>query len=237
VKRKKVVAGEKMRKLSVFLGLAMVFPHSGCNLAGVVPVLGTPTRYEKKIPPEYDLAQHEDQKILVLVNQPGWLGAQANLRYYLTEAINEHLTARVKVKSAYLVGYDELSKFRSNQHNFSLLSVAEVGAALDASMVLLVVVEDYQLTRMGEMDYYRGFLAARTMLVDVGSRKKVWPKSGESKTVKVGFEMWQGSQGTAVTRLAASFAHCTVRYFYGCTVANFKIPDDRSGAGWEDWGE
>jgi hypothetical protein len=196
VKRKKVVAGEKMRKLSVFLGLAMVFPHSGCNLAGVVPVLGTPTRYEKKIPPEYDLAQHEDQKILVLVNQPGWLGAQANLRYYLTEAINEHLTARVKVKSAYLVGYE-----------------------------------------MGEMDYYRGFLAARTMLVDVGSRKKVWPKSGESKTVKVGFEMWQGSQGTAVTRLAASFAHCTVRYFYGCTVANFKIPDDRSGAGWEDWGE
>jgi hypothetical protein len=231
------VAGEKMRKLSVFLGLAMVFPHSGCKFAGFVPVLGTPTRYEKKIPAEYDLAQHEDQKVLVLVNQPGWLGARVNLRYYLTEAINEYLTDKVRIKAEYLAGYDELSKYRSNHPNFSLLSVSEVGAALDASMVLLVVVEAYELTKMGEMDYYKGFLAARTMLVDVGSRKKVWPESAESKIVRVGFEMEQGSQETAVIRLAGSFAHCTVRYFYGCTVANFKIPDDWSGAGLESWGE
>jgi len=237
VKRKKVVAGEKMRKLSVFLGLAMVFPHSGCKLAGFVPVLGTPTRYEKKIPAEYDLTKHKEQKMLVLVNQPGWLGAQVNLRYYLTEAINENLTKKVRIKAEYLAGYDELSKYRSNHPNFSLLPVVEVGAALDANMVLLVVVEDYQLTKMGEMDYYKGFLAARTALIDVGSGEKLWPKSGESKTVRVGFEMEQGSQESAVVRLAADCAHCTVRYFYDCIVANFKIPDDRSGAGWEDWGE
>jgi hypothetical protein len=237
VKRKKVLAGEKMRKLSVFLGLVMVFPHSGCNLAGIVPVLGTPTRYEKKIPAEYDLAEHEDQKILVLVDQPGWLGAQANLRYYVTEAINENLEKKVKIEAEYLVGYDELSKFRSNQADFSLLSVVEVGAALDANMVLLIVVEDYQLTRMGATDYYKGFLASEALLIDVGSGEALWPESGESRTVRVGFEMEQGTQESAVGKLASDCAHCTVRYFYDCIVANFKIPDDWSGEGWERWGE
>lgn len=237
MKLKKVVAGERMRKLGVFIGLAMVFPHAGCNLAGVVPVLGTPTRYEKKIPAEYDLAEYKKEKIVVLVNQPGWLGAQVNLRYYLTEALNENLRKRIRIKDEYLVGYDELSEYRSNQANFSLLSVSEVGAALDAKMVLLVVVEDCQLTKMGEMDYYRGFLAARALLIEVGGGEKLWPKSSEGKSVRVGFEMMQGGQETAVVRLAASFAHCTVRYLYDCSVANFKIPDDRSGEGWEGWVE
>lgn len=226
-----------MRKLTVFFTLVMLLPHSGCKLGAVVALVGSPTDHEKKIPAEYDLGEREGEKILVLVHEPGWLGARVNLRYYVTEAINENLTKKVKIKAEYLAGYDELSKFRSNQPNFALLPVAEVGVALDASMVLLVVAEDYQLTKMGEMDYYKGFLAGRAALVDVGSGKQLWPKSGESKSVRVGFEMVQGSPESAVVRLAADFAHCTVRYFYGCAVAKFKIPDDRSGAGWDSWGE
>jgi hypothetical protein len=225
-----------MRKLIVFLGLAMVFPHSGCKFAGVVPLLGSPTKYEKKVPAEYDLAKRKGQKILVLVNEPGWLGAEVNLRYYLTEAINEHLTKKVKIKPAYLVGYDELSTFRSNQTGFSLLSAVDVGAALGADMVLLVMVEDYELSKMGEINYYKGFLGGQAVLIDVSAEEKLWPKPAESKSVRVGFEMEGGGQKAAVVKLAADFAHCTVRYFYNCSVDKFKIRDDRSDSAWGSWG-
>jgi len=230
-----MVAGEKMKKLSVFLGLTMVFPHSGCKFAGFVPLLGTPTRYEKKIPAEYDLAKHKDQKMLVLVHEPGWLGAQVNLRYYLTEAINENLQKKTGIEPEHLTGYNELSKFRSNHANFSLLSAVEVGAALDAGMVLLVAVEDYELNKISDIDYYKGFLHAQTVLLDAVTGEKLWPKSAESKTVRVGFEIESGGQAAAVRRLAADCAHCTARYFYNCPKDQFKIPDDRSDVAWEGW--
>ncbi len=224
-----------MRKLTVFLTLAMLLPHSGCKFGGLIALLGVPTEHEKKIPAEYDLTKRKGQKMLVLVHEPGWLGAQVNLRYYLTEAINENLQKKVRTEPKYLTGYDELSRFRSNQPNFSLLSAVEVGAALDASMVLLVVVEDYELNKIGEIDYYKGFLGTRAALLGVATGEKLWPESGESKTVRVGFEIEGGGQAAAVRRLAADCAHCTVRYFYDCPKDQFKIPDDRGDIGWEGW--
>ncbi len=102
-------------------------------------------------------------------------------------------------------------------------------------MVLLVVVEDCELNKISEIDYYKGFLDARTVLLDVATGEKLWPESAESKTVRVGFEMESGGQAAAVRRLAAAGAHCTVRYFYNCPKDKFKIPDDRSDVAWENW--
>ncbi|UCC23561.1 MAG: hypothetical protein JSW23_05780, partial [Planctomycetota bacterium] len=186
-----------MRKLIVLFTLVMLLPNSGCKLGGVVALAGSPTKHEKKVPAEYDLCERKGEKILVLVHEPGWLGAQVNLRYYLTEAINENLQKKVRIKAEHLTGYKELSRFRSNNANFSLLSAVEVGAAFDADMVLLVAVGDYELNKMGDIDYYKGFLDAQTALLDVATGEKLWPESGESKTVRVGFEMVQGSQESA----------------------------------------
>lgn len=220
-----------MKKVIVFFTLVMLLPNSGC----VIGLVGSPTKHEKKVPAEYGLDERKDEKILVLVHEPGWLGSRVNLRYYLTEAINENLQKKVRIKAEHLTGYNELSRFRSNNANFSLLSAVEIGAALNAGMVLLVAVEDYELNKIGDIDYYKGFLDAQTVLLDVATGEKLWPESVESKTVRVGFEMVQGSQESAAARLAADFAHCTVRYFYDCPKDKFKIPDDRSDAAWEGW--
>ncbi len=224
-----------MRKLTVLLTLVVLLPQSGCTFAKLIGLVGTPSEHEKKVPAEYELAKRKGQKIFVLVHEPGWLGAQVNLRYYLTEAMNEYLQKKVKTAPDYLTGYNELSEFRSNHANFSLLSAVEVGAALDAGVVLLVVVEDCELNKISEIDYYKGFLDARTVLLDVATGEKLWPESAESKTVRVGFEMESGGQAAAVRRLAAAGAHCTVRYFYNCPKDKFKIPDDRSDVAWENW--
>lgn len=206
---------------------------AGCGFK-IIGLLGTPARHEREIPAEYDLTKHGGQKLLVLVNQPGWLGAKANLRYHLTEAINKALTAKIEIPTDSLISYDKLSEFRSGNSNFSLLSTFEVGAAFDANMVLLVAVEDYQLNEVPETDYYRGLLNVKTVLLDVTKEEKLWPESEESKSIKVGFEVEQRGKEIAIKRLAAAVAHCAVRHFYDCPKNKFKIPEDRSRINWEN---
>ena len=218
--------------LFTFTFLAVVFFHSGC---GIVSIVGTPTSHEKKIPAEIDLAKRTDQKILVLVNQPAYLDADVNLRYYLTKAMREGLMAKIGIRPEDIVAYDDLSEFRSNQSNFSLLSPVVVGRALGAHMVLLLMVEDYQLTGMAETGYYRGFLGAQAALLDTAAGEKLWPESAESKSIRVGFEVGGGGREAAVERLVNACAYCTTRYFYDCPRDKFKIFDDKSSVDWESW--
>lgn len=228
----KLIAAFEMKKLVILPVMIMILFLGSC---GLVALVGTPTRHERKIPAEYPLTEHRQQKILVLVSQPGWLGAQANLRYYLTDAMNKELSKKIKVLPENLIAYGELSEFRSNRPDFSLLSAAEVGAALDAGMVLLVMVENYQLSEIAETGYYKGFLDAQVVLRDTASRGKLWPESATGKNVRVGFEVEQRGQEAAVKRLAAACAYCTVRYFYACPSDKFKIAEDNSGVSWENW--
>ncbi|MHC4396975.1 MAG: hypothetical protein ACYS1A_15135 [Planctomycetota bacterium] len=221
-----------VRHIFCFVFFAMVFFHSGC---GIVSMLGTPARHEKKIPAEYNLSAHKDEKLLVLVNQPAWMSGRANLRYYLTRAIHKNLKEQIKIAPENLVDYDELSAFRSNQRNFSLLSPVAVGKALGADIVLLAAFEDFQLNEMAKTGIYKGFLSVRAVVLGTSSGEKLWPKDVRSKGVKVGFEFEERGERVAVARLMTACAHCTIRYFYDCPMDKFKIADDRSGEAWEKW--
>jgi len=215
-----------------FTVLTSLLFYSGCGIVGLV---GTPSRYEKVIPAEYTLASHKKQKMLVLVNQPAWLNAKVNLRYYLTEAINKDLIRKVKIPSGNLITYNTLSEFRSRQPNFSLIPPAKVGSALNANLVLLVMIEDYQLHEIAESGYYKGSLNARSLLLDTAAGKRLWPESEGGKSIRVGFEIENRGWEFAVKRLTAACAYCTVRYLYDCPKNKFKIFDDRSDISWESW--
>lgn len=106
---------------------------------------------------------------MVFVHQPAYLNAQANLRYYLTDVMNKELRKKIKISSKNLVAYEELSEFRSNRADFSLLSPVDVGSALDADLVLLVVIEDYQLEEVDEVVFQNAFLACQTVLLDTAT--------------------------------------------------------------------
>ena len=223
---------QKMSKIIAFFTLAASLFHSGC---GMVALIGTPSESEKKIPAEYNFAEHTNQKILILVKQPAYLTTHVNLRYHLTKAIRKELIAKVEIPPERFIDYGELSRFRSDKSNFSLLSPVEVGKALDADMVLLVAIEDSQLGKMAESNYYKGFLNAQTILLDTANEEKLWPKSTQSKDIRVGFEIEEHGREIAVSRLVNAGAYCITRYFYDCPKPKFKIADDRSGVGWKDW--
>ena len=221
-----------MRRIVVSLTLISLFLHGGC---GLVARMGTPTRHETKISAEYKLGEHKKEKILVLVEQPGWLGAEANLRYHLTEAINKRFIKRVKIRGENVVGYDELAEFRSRRANFSRLWPEEVAKGLGAKLVLLVRIEKCQLNQILRSGFYKGSLHAKAILIDAASGDKLWPKDADSKTVKVGFEVESKGKEAAVKTLAAAAAHCITRCFYDCRKDKFKIAEERVDSAWDQW--
>jgi hypothetical protein len=220
-----------MNRIIVVFTIVSALLGGGC---GVISRLGTPTRYEKKVPAEYDITKRKGEKILVLVKQPLWLDAQENLRFYLTGAMNAGFVGRMKWETENLVSYEQLSKFRSARSDFSLLSPARAGKELGADMVLFVMVEDFELNRVEDAGLYKGALAVQTVLFDAAGGNKLWPVSEKSKAVRVGFDVESGRE-KALTRLAGSAALCTTRYLFNCPVAYYKTFDDISGQAWQNW--
>jgi hypothetical protein len=212
---------------AAFVGAAL-----WCSGCGFVSIFGTATRHEKKVPAEYDLAQHKAEKILVLVNQPGWLKAQSNLRQGLTSTLNEGLEVKVGVGPERLVTYDELWKWRSARGDFSQLSPVETGAALGAELVLFITIEAFELERAADTKYYKGSLGVRGALYNTVTKESLWPKTSGGKRIVVGFDIERRGPDVAVSRLVGGAARCTIRYLYDCPAGEFGISDDRSTINW-----
>ena len=233
----------KLRQLKIFIALRFLALVSVCAampllclLAGCSPgmiaVLGTPTSAETKITPEYDLAQQKDKKILVLVDQPSYLSAHPNLRYFITDTVNKLFQQRAKIDPQLLIDYDKLADFRSNTLDFSLLGPEKVGSALGADFVLLIVVNDCHIARVGETGYFSGSLDAYAQLINSGTGEKLWPTLEQAKMVKVGFESERRGPDAAAVRLAVAAAHCVTRYLYNCPKNQFRISDEAGRVGW-----
>jgi hypothetical protein len=219
-----------MKKVYFFAVLAVGFFSSGC---GLVSLFGTPGPDKTKIPAEYNLAEREGQKILVLVNQPYWLDSKANLRYYLTDAINLNLAAIIRIPSNQLISYNKVTEFRSERGDFSSLSPVDIGKALDANTVLLVNIENYQLKELPEAGYCKGNLDASVSLLDTATGDKIWPRDAKGRNIKIGFDVENRGQEAAAKRLVAGCAYCAVRYFYDCPKSKFKVADEEQDLGWE----
>lgn len=221
-----------MNKPIAFLVSIAAMLFAGC---GLVSLMGTPSRYEKKIPAEYDISAHAGQKILVLVEQPSWLNAHVNMRYYLTKAFIRNLTKNTKLHPENFVTYQQLTEYRASRTDLTSLSPRVFARALKAELILYVVIETFEMNQPIETAPYSADLRIKAILLETDSGKKLWPAHQPGKTVNVGFDLGPKNFEIATTKLAASAAHCTVRYLYNCKKAYFKIADDRSYLGWENW--
>ncbi len=209
---------------------------SGCAAsAGIAGILGKPIRHEKTVPAEYRLNNDTERRILVLVVQPGWLGARQNLRFYITNAVNQTLRGKIHIAPELIIDYGKLSDFRAGRSDISSLLPDQIGAALGADVVLLINLEAWQLEQLADSPYQKGFLQAHAAVFDTSTAEKLWPESRDGKSIRVGFEAEHRGRQVAVKRLTDALAYCVTRYFYDCPVAKFRIPEDLSGAAWEHW--
>ncbi|MBN2457393.1 MAG: hypothetical protein JXB29_12800 [Sedimentisphaerales bacterium] len=221
-----------MRKFAIVLLLIAAVCPAGC---GVVSLLGNPTSFEKKVAAEFNLISRKKQKLLVLVDQQLWTSTQVDMRYDLTEALDEILASKVKFPAERLVSYSELTKMRSEKRDFSQLLPVEQAKALSVDLILLVDVEQCYISCIAETGCCGGYLFARAALYDTAWDDRLWPETAEYRDVTIGFDIEPDGPDAAVKRLAKGAAHCISRYFYDCPKAGFKISDDKSGEGWQNW--
>jgi len=208
-----------------------LLPQAGCS-PGIVSVLGTPTSAETKIPAEYDITKEKDKKILTLVEQPYFLRAHPNLRYFITVGVNKILEDRAKIKPELFISYDVLAELRSSTPDFSTLTPAEVGSKLGADFVLVVTIINYQLDDKNAPGFFTGRLEVQAQLFSVSPAEKLWPAMETARTIKVGFESVRSGADTASLRLAGDAAKCVTRYLYNCLKNEFKSADEASEVGW-----
>jgi hypothetical protein len=239
VKPKKAKYGITARSfwpvILICAGLPMILFYTGCQLAGLVSVMGTPTSSEQaEGSAEYDLSKNKDQKILIFIDQPTHLSAYANLRFYLTDMISKMLQDKdkAKIKPSLFIDYKSFADFRANTPDFYTLTPSQVASKLGADLVLVVTVVDCKIRDMSEAGYASGALDAKAALYKASSGEKLWPTAEQSKLVGVGFESERRGRDAAILRLAAAASHCVTRYLYDCPKTGFKISDERTASGW-----
>ena len=120
--------------------------------------------------------------MLVLVEQPAWATSEANMRLYLTQAIESLLTEKIGHKGRVFVPYHELGGSAEQIPPILRCCRREVGKAR-SHMVLYIVIDNFGLYGLSDAGYYRGQLDARSGLYDVASGQRLWPQSGELKSV------------------------------------------------------
>jgi len=217
--------------VAVCASIPLLLLQTGCS-PGIIAVFGEPTSSEKKVPAEYNLAVQKGAKILILVDQPTYLDAHPNLRFFVTDAISKTFQLQLKIPASLIIDYDTLADYRSETADFSLQSPEQVGSALGADFVLHVVVSNYQITQEGDITNLSAKLDAQATLIKTATGEKVWPMMEPSRLIQVGCESERRGPDTVAVRMASAAARCITRYLYDCPKNQFKILDDRTNMSW-----
>ena len=213
-----------MKKVKFFLTMVLLAMTSGCAAYD----------WEKPIIAEYDLTKETDKQVIVFVEQPGWLVAEDNLQYYITRAFSYQLINNVGFEPKKITSYAELSDYRSKLKDASMHSPLDIAKELKADLAIFVKVDGYHLYDMDATGYYKGYLAAQVLLVNVETKEKLWPNDAKSRELKVAVDIENRGREAAVKRLTGALAHCSVRYLYDCLKKKFKIEEDRTSLKWEE---
>ena len=220
------------RKIFVtFMMAAVSFGACGCQLAAL---FGSEGSNEGKVVAEYNLAEQKDKKILIFVQQPVHIRANANITSRLTQALMGQLMINAKMEAANFVPIEKLDNFRQ-MSNFSSLTPLQVAKSLDAKLLLYVNIDEYLFEQQADTNSYKGLLNSKAAVFDVETEQRVWPAGQVGKTIEVGFEAEQKGFEYSLRRLMQASAHCTVRHLYNCSKEKFKVIEDKSGAGWQEW--
>ncbi|MBN1796864.1 MAG: hypothetical protein JW804_09350 [Sedimentisphaerales bacterium] len=225
-----------MKKFVFFITALILIYNSGCGFIGT---MGSPTRDERKIPAEYNLAskekKKEKEKILVVAEAAAWSNIPFDLKDKITCAINQSLVEKLKLDKKLIINFKNEMDYLEGLDKSSEKIAFDTGKKAGADLVLYIEIYNFDSTKITETSYHQARLSGRAALFDIKNEQKVWPVTEQGKLIDVGFDIEQGGYSDVTTRLAGAFAHCTVRYLYNCPVAKFKNFDDRSMSQLEQW--
>ncbi len=201
----------------------------GCNVAGW---MGSPTAHEKKRPAEYELHRTES-RILVFVDQARSSAVGFRVRGALDVAVAGYLANKVRVDKNNIIATVDYTPSRVQA--YAGLSPAQIGQKAGADLVVYIRIDKYELEQMDRRGYFSGSMVTRSVLVDVGSAKVLWPASQEARLSRIKVELETGGREAATNRLMLGTAHCITRYFYDCPGTRFRWGDEQKVSQFDRW--
>jgi len=218
----------KTQLMSLMAAVTLVWV-GGCNVVGF---LGSPTAHEKKVPAEYDLRKTKS-KILVFVDQPQGGGVGFHARTALDTAVAGYLARKARIDPENILASVDYAPSRVQA--WAGLSPAQIGRKAGADIVLYIRIDRYELEQMHKRGYFNGYMATRSVLVDVASAKVLWPVSQPARLVRIKVELETGGRGAVVDRIMSGMAHCITRYFYDCPGPQFRWGDEQKEFEFDNW--
>ena len=176
-----------------------------------------------KVRPAYDLAAHQDKKILIWVEASRSAVADVDAPDKLAETLGGYLIANAKIKSSNIV----LSQ--GNQHGLSGMSqtLETAVSGTDAGLVLFVQIEEYELLPLNVDNFYSGRMLTRAVLLDAYTQAVIWPASQKGKPHDIVVELGKGGRDAVLSQMTKSTAHCIVRNLYPIMKMHYKNSDER----------
>lgn len=220
------------RILIYILLTGITFGLTGCGLVGL---LASPTRSEQKVPAEFKFNKSKDTRVAVFVKQPYRVGMQVNLRYFITTAVNRRLVGDAGMKPKQVTGYSDIADVIDSRDQIQWMDDKELIDLFDVDFLIVVDIDEFSVQQMAAEEYYKGKLGGNCYLLSSRRGGRVWPRTRNSKNIRVGFELGEKGRQPALERLASSYSHCLVRYFYDCPVNRFESADDRNRHNLEQW--
>jgi hypothetical protein len=211
-----------MNRLFITIAMAGLVLTSGCNFIGFI---ASPSYNEQKIPAEFDLREHQDSGIMVIVEPSRSSYTESALRTELKTKIEYFLTKKARIKSKYIIAKPADPAASTQQSASFPLGPREIASRAGAALVLYVRIEDSGLYAIGKQGYYSGSLASRTLLIDVDSGDIVWPKQAQGRVVRAKVQIETQGRKAAQSRLTTATAHMVTRGLYDCPKPRYRISD------------
>jgi hypothetical protein len=236
------IAIRKIRKMNtniknIFIILSITLTTAFCTgcrtVGGIGGAMSSEMPSEKIIPAEFKLGETEG-KIVVFVNQPGWIRSPMDLRTALTKSTNIALMEKAGIKKERLAEYAEIQEIRLSLPQDKKDDVFETASKAGAKYVLAVQVMDFDLSTFAEKDFFNGMMTTKSCLYDI-ERKKIWPTGEDYKEITVNIEAEKGTVETAVGKLSDATAFCVSRYFYDCKTVRFRIAEEQKEIDSDKW--
>lgn len=205
-----------------------------CGGCGLVSVLGTPSGSEETVPAQYDISQKYNEKVLVLVNQPGWVNSPVNMRKEITNKINAYFKVFFKdMPETSLIDYDTVRQTINADFTLDNLNPVEVAKKFDAGLVLYVDIVNFNFMRLTSENFSAEMQTVST-LYDARTGEILWPKERGGSMVSLVVELEKGVEAT-IARISTANAHCILRNFYDCRRVKFRVPQETRRYEMEEW--
>ena len=193
-----------------------VFCCGGCNVIGF---LLSPSAFERKVPPVFELATYKNEKILVSVRSSQAAGVDADVPRKAAEAMKRELISKVKFNEENVINEFDLANRSSVQYG-SWSEIENDARAAGAKLLLYSEIIDYEMLNLQHKNYFAGRMTIRSVLLNAETGELLWP-SQSGRITKVESQLETKGRDEILSVLTSAAAHCVVREFYPCPEPNY----------------